>query len=195
MLDDHIEAMARYKRGIAAFESAVALKPDYAEAYCYMGDCYRFYLDCKRDPPYDEGPDYYNAHREGGAAYKKAIALKPDYIRAYYGMAHFCGSLERITIYKKIVAIKPDEATAYLFMGFAYTELGRHADAITVYKKAIEQDDATAYFYMGKAYENIEQYPEAIVAYKKYIALGPTAYFSGVASERIEELSTTQPAD
>ncbi len=36
---------------------------------------------------------------------------------------------------------------------------------------------------------------EDIVAYEKYVALDANAYFADVASERIKELSTTQPAD
>ena len=59
--------LKRHEEALASYDKAIALKPDYAEAYNNRGNALK---DLKR-------------HEEALASYDKAIALKPDYAEAY----------------------------------------------------------------------------------------------------------------
>ncbi len=100
------------------YMQAIALKPDYADAYHNMGFAYN---NMKR-------------HAEAIAAYKKGIALKPDRAETYFNMGAAYGDMgrhaEEIAAYKKAIALKPDHAKAYFNMGAAHATLGRHAHAM-----------------------------------------------------------------
>ena len=56
-----------WKRPIEAYNKALAIKPDYAEAYNNMGDALK-----------EQGK-----LEEAIEAYNKALAIKPDYAEAY----------------------------------------------------------------------------------------------------------------
>ena len=59
--------LKRHDEALASYDKAIALKPDYAEAYNNRGNALS---ELKR-------------HEEALASYDKAIALKPDYAEAY----------------------------------------------------------------------------------------------------------------
>ena len=59
--------LKRSEEALASYDKAIALKPDYAEAYNNRGNAL---MDLKRP-------------EEALASYDKAIALKPDYAEAY----------------------------------------------------------------------------------------------------------------
>ena len=59
--------LKRPEEALASYDKAIALKPDYAEAYSNRGNALR---DLKR-------------LEDALASYDKAIALKPDFAEAY----------------------------------------------------------------------------------------------------------------
>jgi hypothetical protein len=67
-----LKDLKRYEEAMAAFERAIALRPEYAEAYANRGVAY---MDQQR-------------FVEALASYEKAIALKPDYAQAHFNAAH-----------------------------------------------------------------------------------------------------------
>ncbi len=73
--------------GKSGFKQAIAIKPDDASVYCFMGNVYS---KMKR-------------YSEAIAAYKQAIAIKPDDAEVYYTMALTYAVMERY----------PDAAAAY----------------------------------------------------------------------------------
>ena len=93
--------LGRLDDAILAFQQALSIKPDYAEAYNNMG----------------------NALKEKGKlaeaieAFNKALSFKPDYADAYNNMGNALqdqGKLEEaIQAYTKALSIKPDYATAH----------------------------------------------------------------------------------
>jgi len=108
---------------IGHFKKAIALKPDYADAYRSMGLAYE---TMKRYP-------------EAIVAYKQAIALEPDNTDAYYRMAYTYQKLNRypeaIAAFKQAITIKPDDAYTYWFMGNACEKMKRYTEAITAYEQ------------------------------------------------------------
>ncbi|MDA8699889.1 tetratricopeptide repeat protein [Amylibacter sp.] len=142
---------------------ALAIKPDYADAYNNMG----IELEEQSKP------------KEAIEAYKKAIAIKPDYADAYYNMGNAFKDQgkpkEAIEAYKKAIAIKSDYADAYYNMGIALQEQSKPKEAIEAYNKAIaiKPDYADAYYNIGIALQEQSKPKEAIEAYNKAIAIKP----------------------
>jgi len=85
---------------IFAYNKALAIKPDYAEAYSNMGNA------LKGQGKLEEAIEAYN----------KALAIKPDHAEAHYNMGNAFkseGKLEEaIEAYDRALAIKPDYAHA-----------------------------------------------------------------------------------
>jgi len=124
---------------IEAFNKAVSIKPDYAEAYYNMGKVLT-----------DQGK-----LEEAIEAYNKALTIKPDYADAYNNMGNALkdkGKLEEaLEAYKKALAIKPDFAEVYDNMGSALNDQGKREDAIKAHNKAltIKPDYAVAHRHLS----------------------------------------------
>lgn len=92
-----------YDRAIADYDTAIQLKPDYAEAYNDRG--FACYL---------KG----NAER-AIADYTRAIELRPNYPKAYNSrgvvyMAHGYGRAKAVADFDRAIALKPDFRYAYI---------------------------------------------------------------------------------
>ena len=67
-----LQDQGKLEEAIEAYNKALAIKPDYAEAYYNMGIALQ-----------DQGK-----LEEAIEAYNKALAIKPDYAEAYYNMGN-----------------------------------------------------------------------------------------------------------
>ena len=89
-----------FDSAIEAYNKALAIKPDYAEAIMNLGSALK-----------DQGK-----LEEAIEAYNKALVIKPDYAEAYNNMGNTLKDLgkleEAIEAYNKALAIKPDNAEA-----------------------------------------------------------------------------------
>ena len=96
-----LKEQGKLEEAIEAYNKALAIKPDYAEAYNNMGNALK-----------EQGK-----LEEAIEAYNKALAIKPDYAEAYNNMGVTLkeqGKLEEaIEAYNKALAIKPDYAEAW----------------------------------------------------------------------------------
>ena len=114
-----------FNSAIEAYNKALVIKPDYAEAYINLGSALK-----------EQGK-----LEEAIEAYNKALAIKPGHAEAYYNMGITLqeqGKLEEaIEAYNKALAIKPDYAQAYNDMGNALQEQGKLEEAIEAYNKAL----------------------------------------------------------
>jgi len=192
-----LQEQGELEEAIEAYNQALALKPDYAEAYNNMGnalkkqgksieaiEAYKKALALK--------PNYAEAYNNMGTvlqeqgeleeaidAYKKALALKPDYAEAYYNMGNTLqeqGKLEEaMEALNKALSLKPNYAEAYNNMGTALQEQGELEEAIEAYKKALalKPDFAKAYYNMGTVLQEQGKLEEAIEVYKKALSLKP----------------------
>jgi len=118
---------------VAYFKQAVALKPDYAEAFLGLGDAY------KRDTMF--GLDGEQIGRAVDA-YRRAISIRPDYFEAYValGWAYLEGDAAKLAAdtFKEAVRIRPEHARAYSGLGAAYQRFGMLEEAGVAYKQALK---------------------------------------------------------
>jgi tetratricopeptide (TPR) repeat protein len=148
---------------VEAYSKALAIKPDYAEAYYNMGNA------LKAQGKLEEAIE----------AYSKALAIKPDYAEAYSNMGVTLqdqGKLEAaIEAYNKALAIKPDHAEACNNMGNTLKDQDELEKAIDSYNKAlaIKPDYVEVWNNMGNALKEQGKLEEAIEAYNKALAIKP----------------------
>ncbi|MDA9989519.1 tetratricopeptide repeat protein [Paracoccaceae bacterium] len=132
------QRMGHHEAAIEAYYKALAIKPDYAEAYNNIG------ISLKELSRLDESVKAYN----------KALAIKPDYAEAYNNMGTTLKEQEKLEeakeAYNKALTIKPDSAEIYKNIGNILKEQGNLEDAITVFKKATELNP-----YYAEAYTNM----------------------------------------
>jgi len=110
------------KTAIALFRKAIVLKPDFAEAYEYLG--YSFDAQHKYEAAVD--------------AYKEAIRLKPESAESYNGLGLAYRSLnnyaDAIEAFKKSISINPDFVAPYEHLGMTYIDIGNRALAMEQYR-------------------------------------------------------------
>jgi len=158
-----LKGLGQLDLSVDAFNKALAIKPDYADAHYNMG------LVLQEQGKLEEAIEAYN----------KALAIKPDYAELYNNMGNALkeqGKLEEaIEAFNKALAIKPDHAFAYSNMGIALQEHGKLEEAIESYNKAIaiKPDYADSYCCMGVALQEQGKLEEAIKAYRKALAIKP----------------------
>jgi tetratricopeptide (TPR) repeat protein len=158
-----LQEQGKLDEAIEVYSKALAIKPDYVDAYHNMG------VVLQNQGKLDEAIEAYN----------KALALKPDYVEAYYNMGNALKEQnkldEAMEFYTKALALKPDYAKSYYNMGNALQDQGKLDEAIEAYKKAlaIKPDFAEAYYNMGLTLQDLGELDEAIEAYTKALAIKP----------------------
>ena len=148
---------------IACYDRAVALAPDYFEAWNNRGNALRV------------------AGRLDHAlkSFDAAIRLKPDYAEAHVnrGIALAQGKRpeEAIASYDRALAINPASAEAHNNRGNALKDLKRIPEALASYDAAIRlrPNYANAYVNRGNALKDARRAEEAIASYDQAIALAP----------------------
>ena len=120
---------------VAAFEEAVKLDPDLAEAHFRLGLGYESLG--KRD--------------EAEAEYKKAVAVYKKYFEgnendpeAHYALGQTYANLgqfsEAIRQYKEATKLKEDDPDMFYDLGVAYTKLAQYDAAAAAFSKSLEID-------------------------------------------------------
>ena len=120
------------EEALASYDRAIALKPDYAEAYNNRGNALH---DLKRPA-------------DALASYDKAIALKPDYAEAYNNRGNALQDLKRpaeaLASYDKAIALKPDYAEAYWNQSLCLLLMGRFEQGWRQYEWRKKRDEPIA---------------------------------------------------
>src|SRR5262249_21285937 len=117
--------LKRYDDAFPAYDNALTLNPDLAEAWLGRGT---IFVELKQ---YDEA----------FAAYDKALTLKPDLAEAWVGRGTIFAALKRyddaFAAYDKARTLKPDLAEAWLGRGSTFFKLKRYDDALAAYDIAL----------------------------------------------------------
>lgn len=151
-------SMGEMKDAIGKFDRAIAINPQYFQAYIERGNVKDAILDypgaiadytsaISIDP--QAAPAYYNRgtvlsqsgkHDAAIIDYKKAISIDPQYAQAYLNLANELDDLDDVagalTNYNRAIALKPNYALAYLNRGIMYGRAGNRAQAVTDLRQA-----------------------------------------------------------
>ena len=158
---------------IDAYDRAIRLKPDYAEAYSNRGVA-------KSD---------LGRHDEAIADYDEAIRLKPDYAEVYSNLGDAKNDLgwyeDAIADCDKAIRLKPDLAEAYSNRGVAKRSLGRYEAAIADCDEAIrlKPDLVEVYYNRGEANISLNRADEARRDFETAITLAREAGDETLASD------------
>jgi protein O-GlcNAc transferase len=204
------KAQGRVREATAAYQQAIGLKPDFADAYHNLGnalrengqagaaaDAYRHVIQLRPNSA-DAFNSLGNALRDQGClheaiqAYAQAIRLKPNNAEAYNNYAAVLqdqGRLdEAIAAYQQVIHLKPDYPEAYSNLGVALRRQGRQKEAIKAYRLSIKlrSDFADAWGNLGNALQDEGHLEETIAAYENAIKLRPDHHeaFSQLAHQR-----------
>ena len=152
-----------YETSIELIGRAIALKPDFAEAYS----------------------DYAMALRKLGrpaealANYDKAIALQPDFAMALNNRANALLDLKRpgeaLTSCDRAIALKPNFVLAHYNRAVALNHLARFEEALLSFDKtiALRPDFAHAHEGRGHALNHLRRFEEAVASYNNALTLQP----------------------
>jgi tetratricopeptide (TPR) repeat protein len=160
-------------RGIREYTNAIALNPDYAEAYNNRGIAY-----------FNQGLDTGDQGQFEKAVkdFRKVVALKPGSYSALFAQGAIYIYEEKhdkaIEELNKAIALDPDEDVAYVGRGYIYIQ-DKSKDpekAVADLSKAIAKGgrwSAIAYTNRGAAFLQEKQYDKAIDDFNKTIELSP----------------------
>jgi len=153
----------KLEEAIAAFDQAVAIKPD------------------DHDTLYNKGIALGKLERyvEAIAAYDQALAIKPDYHNAFYNKGNalcYLGRYEEaIAAFDQALAIKPDDQDALNNKGNALGNLGRYEEAIAAFDQAlaIKPDYHNAFYNKACCYGLQKDVVKAVEFLQQAIGLNP----------------------
>jgi protein O-GlcNAc transferase len=192
-----LERLARADDALAAFDRAIALKPDYAEAYHSQANildglgrlalAIASYARAANLSPEDAGLrfQYGCALRRAGDAQaalmelEAASRLNPGaaeiHLERGIALWALARAAEALEAYDQAVALTPSLAEAHINRGVALRSLGRLFEALTSLDKAValKPDHAGAHNNRGAALMDAGDYAAAVAAFDRAIALNP----------------------
>ena len=189
-----LAAQGQLDAAIAAYRQAIALNPNYAEAYGNLGNALQakgqldaaiamFRQAIALIPRPEACCQLGNALRSSGqpheasAAYRQAIALNPQYPEAHNNLGVTLMELGQpdaaIAAFRQAIALKPRYAEAHFNLGTALRDAGQPDAAIAALRQAIalKPNHPGAFNNYGNALQARGLLEEAVAAYRQAIAL------------------------
>jgi tetratricopeptide (TPR) repeat protein len=152
-----------YQKALSYFQEAVATRPDDADAWFGLGNCYIGL----------EQPE------EAIAAYREVIRTDPDNANAYYNLGLYYRQLGRyesaVATFQDALKVDSEHIPSRFEMGEALGQMGRSEEEKQAYLDIIAQSPKfyPAYFRLGLVCNRLGQYEEALSAQEKVLALKP----------------------
>ena len=189
--------LGRWTDAVASFDMAIAINPDYYEAWLNRGRSLEFlkrYAEAldSCDKAIAINPNEADAwsfrawvlsnlgkHEEAISSYDRAVAINPDYeivldnpLVERYNLARYS---EAVDSWDKAIANNPKDATLWSNRGDALRSLGKHEEAIASYDKAIaiNPNDEITWNCRGSVQYYLGLYEDAIKSWDKAIAINP----------------------
>ena len=198
---DPPERLVEMHAAIAAYERAIKLKPNFAEAYLGLGNTYDALAEVdKAIEKYQQAihfnPHFTNAHLKLGSIYSWAekyseaiyefnqvIGIDPNNLEAYERLATIFWTQkkwgEAAENYEQVVRLQPGNEWAHYALATIFQREERHREAIEQYRLAIQvakpdYSDTLYYSYVGlaKSYYSVQRYEDAASQSKLAIARG-----------------------
>jgi len=150
-------------KAIHYFRNAIAVKPDYAEAYNNLA------IELHEKNITDEAIE----------KYKKAISFKDNYYTAIYNLGNAYKDIKQYELaksyYQKAIEIKPEFPKALNNLGDCLFHEKKYNEALNYYTKAlsINPEYYEAYYNIGNTYFILNKVDTAINFYNKSLSINP----------------------
>ena len=195
------KSLGQLDASIRMFQTAVDIKPDYAEVYNNLGITQ---MQLKQLNAAVESfnkalviiPNYAEAYNNLGNAFKelrqftvaiknyqKAISIKPELAEGHNNLGLTFLSLGHIKksaeCFERAIAIKPDFASAHNNLGSSFRESGNLKNAVKCHENAIaiNPNFAEAHNNLGNALKDLKHRKEALLCYEKAFDINPDIDF------------------
>lgn len=154
------------EKSIEAFQQAVKLNPNLAEAYFNMGIAYALLEDEK---PITETSEETNSNSSKKTKKKDG---KEEALPLTQSQKAFQSAAE---IYEKITEENPKDDSAFFNLGRSYNKLNKDEEAEKAFQQAVKlkPEDADYQFELGEILIKLSHYDQALVALKKAKSLDP----------------------
>jgi superkiller protein 3 len=123
------------EQAAAAFQKAIDLDPDLAEAYFRLG---------LADDALALKHEAEEAYKKAIESYKKFLKSNPDDAEAHYNLGQTYAGLhlysEAVREYRQATHLKPDDADVYFDLGMALTRLAQYDEAAAAFQKCLDID-------------------------------------------------------
>jgi len=130
IVGNYYSLRGRHERAVTYFQRALKLDPAYLSAWTLMG---HEYVEMKNTPAAVE-------------AYRRAVDINPRDYRAWYGLEQTYEILDMLLYalfyFRRAATLRPYDARMWCAMGGCYLGLGRRADAIRSYERAVSNHDS-----------------------------------------------------
>ena len=118
-----------------AFEAAIRLQPDLAEAHLRLGMAYA---------ALERKPEAEDSYRKAIELYKKLIQSNPKDAEGFFNLGEAHSFLhqdeEAARNYRQATRLRPDDEEAFYQLGMSETRLAHYPEAMAAFKKALELD-------------------------------------------------------
>jgi anaphase-promoting complex subunit 8 len=148
-------------KAVLYFQRALKLDRSYTSAWTLMG---HEYVELKQTESAME-------------AYRRAVTVSPKDYRAWYGLGQTYEFLNMhlyaLFYYRKASMLRPYDARMWCAVGLCYVALGRTADAIRAYERAVAQEDTEgiATQKLASLYRQEGQLEKAAQCYLRHLEL------------------------
>lgn len=168
--------IARYNQATLSLDRAIALKPDFVEAYMLRGKA-----SAEQAEPDKALGDF-----------TKVIELRPsdpagwvERASCYFQLNNFPAAIADSS---QAIALSPKQANSYILRGSAYRKNGEPKKALEDFNRAVElEPTAPNYFERGAVHEILGEHELAIADFTRVIEIIPdlpTAFFARAQSRR-----------
>ena len=160
------------------FEEAIALDPEYAAPYAFLGACLT--IDVMQASTKSPMKDIMEASKLA----QKALALDethPTIHHVFGGL--YLGALQfdkAIVAFERAVELNPNMSISLVLLGHSLCGIGKPQEAIPIYEKALRVDPlepSWAYWGLSYANEIMKNNEEAISYYKKALEVKPKFFW------------------
>jgi len=125
----------RDKEAVDAFQQAIKLNPDLAEAHFRLGLTFNA---LERKPEADE------SLKKSISLYKKVTEADPKDDEAFFNMGEAYSLLhldeEAARAFRQVTHLRPDDEEAYYQLGKSETRLAHYDEAVSAFQKAVDLD-------------------------------------------------------
>jgi tetratricopeptide (TPR) repeat protein len=191
---DYLSAGSDPKQSLAWYERAVAIRPDYADAYQALGHFYSFEgniekaaeayekaiaLDGSFKASFNNLGNAYAGmgnYEKARKAYERAAALDPDFADAVLNLGNLQANQGEFKAaqasFERVLQLQPNSADALRGLGQISTKEGRFPEAEDYFKRLIQIDPnkSEGYLLLGQFYQSQNNLAEAEQQFKLAIA-------------------------